>query len=273
MRSSSSIIKSTNLVISRSREIQHRIEVLTLEESITESAMSAAEEIMDEAAPPGFSEEDARSIIEETEAIVKQLLTKAEQQASSIVQEARDQAQEILRQAREEGEQIRQRSGEAGYAEGEAQVRRELEETRLNSLQESERIIAEARSERCRMLDEVEPQVVDMVMKIARKVIGRQLDLHPDTVRDITREALERAKGTDQMVIKVHESSYEPLRSGWEETVPDPEMARRCRIEVDNLVEPGGCVIETKAGLVDSQVSTQLNAIENAMQQVKNSGA
>jgi len=176
-----------------------------------------------------FGEEEAQAIIAETEAIVKQLLKKAEQQAAATIQEAREQAHKILDQAKSEAGILKQEAVQQGYREGQERIAREMEEACQKALQEAELIITQARHERERMLTEAEPQVEDLAVAVAQKVIGCQLKLHPETVRDIAREALEKAKGVDQLVVKVHETSYEALRSGWEELVQDREAARRSR--------------------------------------------
>lgn len=266
MRSLSRVIKSSSLVVAaRAREVNFGSDILPKRGG--GEARTAADQ-----SPAPFGEAEARNIISETEAIIKQLMERAEQQAAALIQKARAQAEELLQEARSQAEELKRKSQEQGYQEGRQRIAEEMESARQNALQEAEQIIEQARRERDQLLAEVEPQTLELALAIARRVIGRELLLHPETVQDIAREALKQAKGGDELVVKVHETSYEALRAGWEELVAEDDLARRSRIEVDNLVEPGGCVVDTRSGRIDAQVSTQLAVIGSALKQVKNGG-
>lgn len=265
MKSLSRVIKSSSLVVARAREVNVGLDA---------SPRGVPGEIRaaDRRSPAPFGETEARSIIAETEAIIKQLMERAEQQAAALIQGARAQAEQLLQEARSQAEDLKRISQEQGYQEGRQQITEEMEDARRSALQEAEQLIGQARQERERLLAEVEPQTIELAVAIARRVIGRELMLHPETVQDIAREALRQARGGDELIVKVHETSYEALRAGWEEVVPNGDFARRCRIEVDNRVEPGGCVVDTRSGSIDAQISTQLAVVSSALKQVRNGG-
>ncbi|NLK51258.1 MAG: hypothetical protein GX295_02255 [Syntrophomonadaceae bacterium] len=233
-------------------------------EALSETAFSDAE--------PIFDEEKAQQLLAETEDMVRDLLENARLQAQEIMQKAKTEAEQLKQAAVAEGLQIKEKSREEGFQSGKDQAWKETEQERKAIIAKAEAVLKDAHQKREQLLAEIEPQVIQLVIALSQKVVCRELTVNPDAIRDIAREALARANGTGEMVIKVHESFFEPFKDGLEELTQTEDGYRPFRVEIDNTVEPGGCLVDTGAGYVDAQITNQLGKIAENFKQVNFNG-
>jgi flagellar assembly protein FliH len=218
---------------------------------------------------PVFDEKQAQLILAETEIMVRDLLDKARFQVQEILKQAHDESEQIKQLAREESSKIKENSRQEGYKDGKSKAIKEMDQTRRTILDEARVTLEQAQKEREEMLNEVEPQVLQLAVSIARKVICRELTSEPESIKEIVREALLRAKGTGELVIKVHESFCEPLSNNLTKIIPSSEGHRKYRVEADDTVEPGGCIVVTSAGYIDAQITSQLEKVEESLKQAR----
>lgn len=178
-------------------------------------------------------------------AVSSSTLSKALQEAETIVEAARRRAREI--EADAEGRAAT--ALEVGYAEGFHRGRKEAAEAAVRFIEEGstlgERLSAEA---------------ARLAMTICEKVIGEHLQVSPQTVVRIAKEALQESMTGDRVSVVVHPEDgailsgvLSELRrvSGGAEVIleSNPEMGR------------GGCVVRTLFGEVDASIESLVEAV------------
>lgn len=168
-----------------------------------------------------------------------ELLEQARSEAVRLVAEADRQAEAVLQAARAEG-------FEAGRAEAAG-------------------LLAAAVLARDRALAGLEGGVVDLALEVARKLVGRQLEAAPQLAVELAAAALGRARGARAAVLRVAPTDLATLA---EATGPLARLLGEgggLRLEADEAIEPGGCVVESDLGRVDARLETGLRAIERAL--------
>jgi flagellar assembly protein FliH len=182
------------------------------------------------------------------------LRAEAVKQAAKIVAEAQQQAEAIRRQAEQQGRQ-------AAIDSARQLMRQELE-TLLPALRQA---ISEIQHAKQAWVRHWEAAAVHVAAAIAKRVIRRELSQKPEIALSLIREALELAAGHAQLRIRINPQDHKLLGdeveilvrelSGLAETelIPDPEITR------------GGCRVETRFGLIDEQIETQLQRIEEEL--------
>jgi len=191
----------------------------------------------------------------EAKAEAKDIVAKAKADAQRIVGEAREQAAGLITEAQAEGEQIKADAKTGGYQEGREQGATELAEIVAGASQRLSQIEAQA-----------VPQLKELAVTIARKILGKELEFHPDGVVDIVKQALgEKARQRREIFLRVNPEDMTAIR----ESKPDLlEVLSRCKeigIREDPDVERFGVVIETDAGMIDAQLETQLAVFERVL--------
>jgi type III secretion protein L len=203
----------------------------------------------------GFAEPAVRP----SKKIVKGETVEARNEAQAIKDRAQAEAKEILNQAENEAARIKEEAAAIGLEEGRNQGAAELAE-----------IVATV-SQRLSLIEaQVEPQLKDLAIKIARKILGRELEFHPEGVVDIVKQALsEKARQRREIYLRVNPEDLQHIRESKADLLEVLSRAKEIGIREDPDVEKGGVVIETDAGTIDAQLETQLAVFEQVLKKVQ----
>lgn len=166
-------------------------------------------------------------------------------EAQEIITAAESRAREILEQA----EEIRHSAREAGYAEGHQAGQDEVVSTSIRLLEESAKL-----SERLSV------EAARLAIAICSYVIGRHVEVSPETVRHIALRALQESVIGESARIAVHPADYTVIEAAI------PEFRRLAGgasifVETDETLTRGGCVLRTDFGEVDSSIEALIDAI------------
>lgn len=111
--------------------------------------------------------------------------------------EERPPIEEIEREAYERGFEAGEK---AGFAMGEEKARVVLE--KINNL------LVDLTSLRQRILNELQEQIIELATSIARKIVLQELKTDPETIINMTKEAIMRIERTGPVTIKINPSLY-----------------------------------------------------------------
>lgn len=167
-----------------------------------------------------------------------------------------------LQQAKQEGFQEGFQIGlEEGKKRGLEEARREYKPL-LSML---DRAVQELKAEKETFYEENEVYIVKLAIEIARKIIQRELNQNADILLYIVREALRKVAGNGKIVIRVHPEDLELLQKNRDFLEQQLSTFSSVEFVPSEDVEKGGCVIESESGIVDAQLSVQLEQIEEAL--------
>jgi type III secretion protein L len=162
--------------------------------------------------------------------------------------EARREAAALVQAASDEAEAIRNAAREAGLAEATAEIQDRLFE------------IAEASAN---VIARTEQRIVELGLQIARRVIGSFEET--EVTARIARQTLKLAGHSGFVRLRVAPSSVDALRERVDSLLPAATSNSGIEVIGDTRIAPGGCVMETDAGLVDATIDSQIAAIERGL--------
>ena len=180
--------------------------------------------------------------------ILKDTLDKAKRQAADIKAHAK-------KQGHNEGYA-------EGFKKGEDAAREELKPF----LETIEELVSDLTGFRKDMYDKVEREMVEMVIRLAKKVIHFEFSTRDDAVQEMIRLAVQSVLDRESMVIKIN-----PTDKGYAESFR-PELhnlfgdIKNITFEGHSGVERGGCVVETNFGVVDARIDN----LEEQMDRILN---
>lgn len=169
----------------------------------------------------------------------KQILAEAQAKAEEIKAEALRFKEEVFSKARDEAK-----------ADVQARAAEELARAKIQAGQ---------------ILAESEKDVLELALKVAAKIIGRDLERDPALVMEIVANCTEAARSSKAMIIKVHPEDGKLMR---EKKPRFMELVGRqvdISIRDDAEVDRGGCVIQTEYGTIDGLIRTQLDMLRNVL--------
>jgi type III secretion protein L len=176
------------------------------------------------------------------------------------VVDARAEARLIIAAAEEDAAAIRQRAETFARESREKAYREGCE----SALSEWNTLLVEAQELRDQAVSGVEKDLLRLAVKIAEKILGREIKSNRETIVDIVANALRQARRNEMITVRVNPADLPVLeahgqrleRAGREQfldVVPDPQ------------VTAGGCIIESESGAIDAQLDTQLRVLERAL--------
>jgi type III secretion protein L len=183
-------------------------------------------------------------------AIVDADVFDAKLEGDRLLGEARAQAERELAAARDEAERVLRRAEAEGRERG------------LGAVTE---LLVGARAAAARARAGAEAELRALAVRIAEKILGRELRLDPAAVVDVAAEALRHAGEPRELVVRCAAEDLEALERGKPRLVERCRAAQAARFVADERVQRGGCILETELGVVDARLSTQLDAIERAL--------
>ncbi len=181
--------------------------------------------------------------------LLKNQVLKAEEEARKITLAANRQADNLVAVAVAEAVEIRRSAHQAGREEA------------IGELLES---VLAAKEKRASALHEIEQDVLKLSLKIAEKIIGREIE-KDETVRgEIILTALRQARQQEMMTVRVNAADL-PLVENMREKIDAFGRARYLDFVADQAVKEGGCLIESASGTIDARLETQLKVFEKAL--------
>ncbi len=114
--------------------------------------------------------------------------------------------------------------------------------------------------------EEVQKKILPLALKAARKIIGEELRLHPDRIVDIVLTSLKPVTQHRKIIIYVNKADLDHLEASKSKIKNLFEHLENLSIQERSEIEPGGCMIETEAGIINAQLENQWRALEAAFE-------
>jgi flagellar assembly protein FliH len=174
-----------------------------------------------------------------------------EAKIEEILAAAHLKAQDIEQQAYEEGFQ-------QGQKDGQEVGRRALEEVvkRLESL------VTTLEQDREALFQQREETLLNLVILVSEKLVARELNLHPEAIRQIIEEGFRHVAHQEGLRLLVSPLDHEVLQQENLDSWP-PGV----ELQADGTIRPGGFRLETSLGEVDGSRETRWSLIVQAVQQ------
>jgi type III secretion protein L len=208
-------------------------------------------------------------------AVIKGTVYDASAEARRIIERARQQAAQIIADAQPEIEAQKAELDEERnrIAQERAAIvderRARLEEAREEGYKEGfakvNEIIYDLTEKKREVLSQAEADMIRLSIRVAARIIGRELRQHPDTIADIVTQAIQTVRSQTKITIRVNPDDLEHLVKGREQLLNRVGQSKIIDFQSDPKVQPGGCIIESEAGIVNAQLKTQLEVMEKVL--------
>ena len=185
--------------------------------------------------------------------------------ADQYVQQVRDEAARIVQAAEAEAAQVRSNAERVGREAAEQAIEQVLAQRvgkQIDTLRPAvEGIVAQLTATRGEWLDHWQAAAVTLAVKIAERLIHRELPQHPQIAQEWLREALSLAAGSGEITVRLNPGDEKHLAPKAEEIARSMGDLAAAKIVADERVSLGGCIVETRYGAVDMRLESQLERI------------
>lgn len=190
------------------------------------------------------------------------ILLRAKSEAFRIVKAANDNAEKLLEDAKKECEKLKAQTAEdarnqgyeTGYAEGVKQS------AQMRS--DAERIYNEAVETRNRMMKETEPQAIELISKVIKKLLNDIVEIKPQAIQNLIVQGLTDVSITGNIVVRVSKQDYEHVVENKDVILAKLESGTNVDIVKDPALSKADCIIETSFGNIDCSLDQQFESLK-----------
>ena len=188
----------------------------------------------------------------------QQYLEGVKQQAEAVLQEARNQAEQIRAQAQIEGREVAMQQ-----ARQESQTR--VDQQMKSVLPAVESAINDLVKQRDDWESHWEHQAVSLAIKVAEKIIRRELERTPEISQTWIRQSLELISRQEQVTIELSPGDLESIQPQIEGLTQSLGRLAQTHVVTNPQLQPGECRVLTQHGQIDQRLQTQLDRIESEL--------
>jgi flagellar assembly protein FliH len=151
---------------------------------------------------------------------------------------------------------------EAGRQEGEARARGGFEQQLERTRENLRRALEDFARERGQYYQQVETEVVQLALSIARKVLHREARADPMLLAGLVRVALDQMESHTKVLIRVHPQYAADCRDYFSRCMDAHEVPE---VVEDPALDPDRTVLETALGTTEIGIDVQLKEIEQGL--------
>lgn len=167
----------------------------------------------------------------------------------------------LVSRAQEESDSIKKSAFEEGYRQGIERAQADMEEFKTQ--------FAQFMTAKQDVFEYIAPDILEISVDIAKKIIKKELDLDPQVLLNTIVEVLRTiTKSESKITIRVRPQSVQFIK----DTIPNITyqygIDSKINIVSDPSIEDGGCIFQTNNGIVDASIDTQIEIIKKALEGV-----
>lgn len=173
--------------------------------------------------------------------------------AQELLAKAVEDAAAYRKQMAEEAEKLRQKAIEDGFEEGLGRWAEQIAimEKTLEAKQQ-----------------EMTASVARVALILAKKIVGKELQADKSLVVDVIANALKPVAHHAVIQIYVNKADFEAVEAARPRLKQLFDRLKSLTVAARDDVQPGGCIIETEAGIINAQLDQLWKSLETAFQQL-----
>jgi flagellar assembly protein FliH len=111
---------------------------------------------------------------------------------------------------------------------------------------------------------EIEKEVVELALAIAKQVICQEISIDRDIVVCVAREALAKVEDPASVKIKLSPSDLRFVKKTRSQLSNFIQNIENVTFEAAENIQSGGCIVETDLGEIDARIEKQLQTVEES---------
>jgi flagellar assembly protein FliH len=155
-----------------------------------------------------------------------------------------------------------------GFKDAQEKTRRDIEQDFTQKLirkyEEVYNILKEFDDKFVELEKYFERLVIITSFEMAKKVVQHEIE-SSSIINENVKISINKIIGANDVHLKMHPLDIEELTETSKSLIHSSSF-NRIKIEPDDRIERGGCLIETEIGSVDARISTQLNELKKCLE-------
>jgi type III secretion protein L len=171
--------------------------------------------------------------------------------AKEIIERAETDAEEYSQENVDRCQKEREKAHEEGYQAGLTELNRHILALD-NKIKE--------------LHHEMNKLILPLALKAAKKILGRELESHPEAIVDVVLQTLRPVREAHRVKIYVSKEDREHVEAKKPGIREKLEQVQNLSIEERADLKQGDCIIETESGIINATLENQWRALEAAFE-------
>ncbi len=203
------------------------------------------------------------NLINQTQQQATQILEKARQEAEAI----KKRAEEFYLQKKKAAEELESQAYEKGFEQGQKDGK-ELGSKQFEAMaQRLDRLISNLQNQGKNLGKKYEAQIVNLSILMASRMVNHELSIKPELVVSIVKRALRHVVEGTSLKLHLNPADAELIEKRFMDRLSPPGK-HKIELVTDPKITRGGCLLETKFGLIDATTETRWEEISRSIDQV-----
>jgi flagellar assembly protein FliH len=122
-------------------------------------------------------------------------------------------------------------------------------------------ILGEIETSKKKIFADAHTVLLKLCFQLTKKIINTESSVNPDVVLEVIKKSLSYIADRERLVIRVAPGDLETASSKKDFWLPVGEQTDSIRIESDDRIEKGGCIVESNSGVADARLGVQLQEL------------
>ncbi len=163
----------------------------------------------------------------------------------------------LISRAQEEAGTIKDSAAKEGYKAGLERAQADIEVVK-NSIVD----FLKAKQE---VFEYIAPDILEISVDIARKIVKKEIEQDPQAILGTILDVLKGISKEESSVrIKINPAQIDFVKANLPEIISDSGLDAKIKVNSDDTIELGSCIVQTSNGIVDATIDTQLEIIKEA---------
>lgn len=108
--------------------------------------------------------------------------------------------------------------------------------------------------------------VLDTAFALAEKIVQREIEKE-STITNLIDSCLKKVLTANEIIIKLNPIDFETVTNDLKEINKSIDVSK-IRFEKDEMIDKGGCLVETEIGNADARISSQLSELKRKLEEL-----
>lgn len=164
----------------------------------------------------------------------------------------------LISRAQEEADSIKETAAKEGYRAGFEQAENDISLLRAK--------IADFVSAKKEVFEYIAPDILEISVDIARKIIKKEVEQNPQVILDLIVDVMRTlSKEEPRITVKLNPLQVDLVKTELPEYISSMGIEAKINVVGDDSIEEGGCILNTNNGIVDASLDTQLQIVKEAL--------
>lgn len=113
-----------------------------------------------------------------------------------------------------------------------------------------------------------EARIIDLIYKIASRLAAKTLELDSHAVAEVVKQTVSNVSSQDSFTLEIHPSLIQFFEELQVKAGREVEFMRKARIQPNENIAIGGCIVRTEFGQIDAQFETRVQNLWQNISQI-----